>query len=206
MPLTLHDRPGRARGRPTAGRHEYPLEDCVAARPEHLRKTAGGGGGADTKSALLDALQESMEDAKDRDVRRATEEVSRTARRRTSPVILACSLILVATAAWLGLARPEWVFPTTAPVRSTAQVESGLRIGLYLEARQVSEYSARLGRPPRTLEEAGIRGSSSRYELLPDGRWRLGATEAGQALRITSEDDLAGFLGSSFSHLRGGRR
>jgi len=173
----------------------------VGARPQPARPSVD----RDTKSALLEALQESVVDANDRDMQRAEIEVRQTAR-RASPVILGCTAILVATAGWLMVARPSWVFPTAPSVRSSAQVESGLRIGLYLEARRVFEFASRTGRAPSSLEEAGVTGSASRYELLPDGRWRLSATEHGQSIRITSEDDLSNFLGSSFTNLRGGRR
>lgn len=159
----------------------------------------------DTKQALLEALHESVQDAHAREVHDA-ERTMRAARRRASPVILGGAVIAVGLAAWLLLARPAWVFPPSGPVQSAQQLEAGLRIGLYLEARKVREYQARTGRPPRTLAEAGLSASASAYTLRPDGRWVLQASQGGQTLRVTADDSLSTFLGSSFSHLRGGRR
>lgn len=159
----------------------------------------------DTKQALLDALHESVQDADEREAQEA-ERSRRAARRRTSPVIVGGAVIAVAMAAWLLVARPAWVFPPSGPVQTVQQLEAGLRIGLYLEARKVREYQSRTGRPPRTLAEAGLAGSTSAYTLRPDGRWVLQASQGGQTLRVTADDSLSTFLGSSFSHLRGGRR
>lgn len=158
-----------------------------------------------TKEALLEALQESVEDARVRQAREA-ELARRANRKRTSPVIVTGAAIAVIVAAWLLLARPEWIFPSHAPVQSVQQLEAGLRIGLYLEARKIHDYATRSGRPPRTLAEAGLGGSSSSYTLGADGRWVLQAAQGGQTLRITADDSLSTFLGSSFTTIRGGRR
>lgn len=158
-----------------------------------------------TKEALLEALQESVEDARARQAREA-ELARRANRKRTSPVIVTSAVIAVATAAWLLLARPDWIFPPSAPVQSVQQLEAGLRVGLFLEARKIREFQNRAGRPPRTLAEAGLPGSTSSYTLRPDGRWVLQASQGGQTLRITADDSLSTFLGSSFSTIRGGRR
>lgn len=158
-----------------------------------------------TKEALLDALQESVEDAQIRE-RREAERVIRATRKRSSPVVVTGAVILVAVASWLLIARPDWVFPRSGPVQSAQQLEAGLRVGLFLEARKIHEYEARAGRPPRTLAEAGLAGSTSAYSLRPDGRWVLQASQGGQTLRITADDSLSTFLGSSFTTIRGGRR
>ncbi len=158
-----------------------------------------------TKEALLDALQESVDDARTREAREA-ERTIRATRKRSSPVILAGSVILVGVASWLLIARPDWVFPRSGPVQSAQQLEAGLRVGLFLEARKIHEYQARAGRPPRTLAEVGLAGSGSSYTLRPDGRWVLQASQGGQTLRITADDSLSTFLGSSFTTIRGGRR
>lgn len=159
----------------------------------------------DTKQALLQALTESVEDARVREAREA-EAARRALRRRRSPILLGSAAIAIGLAAWLLLARPEWVFPSSVPVQSVQQLEAGLRIGLFLEARQVHAFANRTGRPPRTLAEAGVKPSGSSYTLLPDGRWQLEATQAGVRMRVTSQDDLSAFLGPSFTTLRGGRR
>ena len=158
-----------------------------------------------TKEALLDALQESVQDA------RAREEVvaehrRRGLRKRSSPVIVASAVIAVLVAAWLLLARPDWVFPAGTPVQSVQQLEAGLRIGLFLEARQVHDFTSRTGRPPRTLEEAGVPSSGSAYTLQPDGRWSLEASQHGVRMRVNRDDDLSTFLRPSFTAIRGGRR
>lgn len=158
-----------------------------------------------TKEALLDALQESVQDARVRDEVEA-EHRRRGLRKRSSPVIVASAVIAVALAAWLLLARPDWVFPPSAPVQSVQQLEAGLRIGLFLEARQVHEFTARTGRPPRTLAEAGVQSSGSAYTLQPDGRWSLEASQQGVRMRVNRDDDLSGFLRPSFTAIRGGRR
>ena len=124
-------------------------------------------------------------------------------RARTAPVLI---VSLAAITAWLLIARPDWIFAPTASAQSPQQLEAGLRIGLYLEARRIHEYQARTGRPPRTLAEAGGSPAGSRYTLQEDGRWTLEASQGGESIRITSQDSLSTFLGTSFSTIRGGRR
>jgi hypothetical protein len=162
-------------------------------------------GTQDTKRALLDALQESVHDVRVRAEHR--EQVQRQrSRRPISKVLIAGLLGFTAITGWLLIVRPDWIFTPTASAQTPQQLEAGLRIGLYLDARQIREYQARTGRPPRTLAEAGGSPAGSRYSLRDDGRWTLEAAQGGVSMRITSEDSLSTFLGSSFNTIRGGRR
>ncbi|MGH7586956.1 MAG: hypothetical protein ACREMH_11970 [Gemmatimonadales bacterium] len=162
-------------------------------------------GTQDTKRALLDALQESVHDVRVRAEHQ--EQVQRQrSRRPVSKLLVAGLLTFTSLTAWLLIARPDWIFAPTASAQSPQQLEAGLRIGLYLEARRIHEYQARRGRPPRALTEAGGSPAGSHYTLRDDGRWTLEAAQAGQSLRITSDDSLSTFLGTSFTTIRGVRR
>lgn len=162
-------------------------------------------GAQDTKRALLAALQESVHDVRIRAEHQVQVQRQRS-RRPVSKVLIAGLLAFTTITAWLVIARPDWIFAPTASAQSPQQLEAGLRIGLYLEARQIHEYQARTGRPPRTLAEAGGSAAGSRYTLRDDGRWTLEAAQGGQSLRITSDDSLSTFLGTSFTTIRGVRR
>ena len=162
-------------------------------------------GTQDTKRALLDALHESVQDVRVR-AEHQEQVQRRRARRPVSKVLVSGLLTFTVITGWLLLTRPDWIFAPTASAQSPQQLEAGLRIGLYLEARRIHEYQARSGRPPRTLAEAGGSPAGSRYTLRDDGRWTLEAAQGGQSLRITSDDSLSNFLGTSFTTIRGVRR
>ncbi len=87
---------------------------------------------------------------------------------------------ILVVAALIAAFPPRWVSGPPLPVPAPAQLDRGLRIALYLQARQVEEFRAREGRLPRSLDEVAarfddllfVRSGSRVFQLVghrPDG-------------------------------------
>jgi hypothetical protein len=93
-----------------------------------------------------------------------------------TPVAMAVLVVAAVIAAF----PPRWVAGAPFPVPAPAQLERGLRMALFLQAKQVEVYREREGRLPRSLDEVGarfddlrfVRSSSRVFQIVghrPDG-------------------------------------
>lgn len=147
------------------------------------------------KQALLEAFDTVLKtQAEQREAERAAAE------RRRGPsrvVILACLLAILVCVTYVSVERPAWVFPPPPTPESTAMREASLRITLANAAQHVDRFHERMGRLPRTLEEAGTEGTGLTLESTASG-YRLQGRSGDVTLALTSGEPLAAFLGNSF--------
>lgn len=76
---------------------------------------------------------------------------------------LPVALVGFALAAVLAVFPPGFTSPPPLPAPNPAQLDRGLRIALYLQARQVAVFQARRGRLPADLAEVPIRLPGLRF-------------------------------------------
>lgn len=155
------------------------------------------------KQALIDAFEKVLQaDAE----KREKDQVARPAgprRRRLHPVALLSLLILVAVAAYIGLARPAWIFERGAPAEPVSMQEASLRLGMAMQFQRIERYRAQSGRLPTTMEEAGPVMPGIRYQARhPDG-FTLTGTNGAVTLTLQSTESLTAFVGNSYELIQG---
>jgi hypothetical protein len=146
-----------------------------------------------SKKALLDAFDEVLKmQGEERTGRGAGRGLGR-------PMVITWISVftLLFTAAYLGLERPEWLFPPAPALESTAVKEASLRIALANAARHVEHYRQQNGRLPAALDETGTAAGNILYEPIGDG-YRLRGVNGPVRLTLRSTDVLAAFVGNSF--------
>lgn len=151
------------------------------------------------KKALLDAFDTVLRtQAEEREAEQRAADARRRARARARPLIWTCTALVLFVASYLYIERPDWVFPSQAPVESPQLKDAGLRIGMANAAQHVEHYRQRTGRLPSTLAEAGAHGANLSYQILANGAWQLTGRNGGAPLTLSSKESLAAFLGDSF--------
>ena len=112
-------------------------------------------------------------------------------------------LILVAVAAYIGLARPAWIFERGAPAEPVSMQEASLRLGMAMQFQRIERYRAQSGRLPTTMEEAGPVMPGIRYQARhPDG-FTLTGTNGAVTLTLQSTESLTAFVGNSYELIQG---
>ncbi|MGE5926696.1 MAG: hypothetical protein ACM357_05035, partial [Gemmatimonadota bacterium] len=150
------------------------------------------------KQALIDAYEKVLQaDAQKREQDQAVRPAG-PARRRMHPVALLSLLVLVAVAAYVGLARPSWIFERGAPTEPVSMQEASLRLAMAMQFQRIERFRAQSGRLPATMEEAGPVMPGIRYQARhPDG-FTLTGTNGTVALTLQSTESLAAFVGNSY--------
>jgi hypothetical protein len=156
-------------------------------------------GASPQKQALLDAFDTVLKkQAEEREAELRQAEARRRGRRRVRPVVWVSALLVFVLCGYLYIARPDWLFPDSVPPESVAIKEASLRIGMANAAQHVEMYRQKTGKLPRTLLEAGTRGSGLTYQPLDSAAWQMVGTHAGIQLTLQSQEPLVKFLGNSF--------
>jgi len=161
--------------------------------PPPPRKSSAPTG--NSKEALYNALQGAVQSEHSK--RHGGPPVQRSG----STLMWGSLVVLVAVGAWVGLTRPDWLFPVPPPVHSTEFQDASLRMLLYMESRRVENYRQAKGTLPGSLAQVGVVPEGVTYTVLPDGSFRLDGTTAGLQLSFTSTDSVAPFLKNSFEVL-----
>jgi hypothetical protein len=166
------------------------MPDSTTTSPTPAAPTPG-----QQKQALLEAVDQVIrKQAEDREAERAAK---RTRRRRVSPVMLVCFVILAFVGAYVGIEQPTWLFPPPPVVESREQQEASLRIGLATVAQRVDRFRQREGRLPKSLTEVGA--GFSGVELVPAGDgYMLHGRNGSVELTYRSRDSLGSFVGNSY--------
>jgi hypothetical protein len=150
------------------------------------------------KKALLDAFDTVIKtQADEREAELRAAEARRRARAWSRPLVLISAAIVLFTAAYLWIERPEWVFPTPPAPESVAVVEAGLRITIANAAQHVERFRQRSGRLPESLEEAGAHPLGLQY-TVSGSDYRLEGERDGRQVSFASGEPLLAFLGNSF--------
>lgn len=113
------------------------------------------------------------------------------------------AMIVGALSIYVWTAPPAFLQPEPYAEPAPRQVDAGLRMDLYLQARKVETFRRENGRLPASLEEAGEVEEGVRYERAGGG-YRLSATSAGETLVYDSGEPLSDFLGDARSVIMGG--
>ncbi len=155
------------------------------------------------KQALIDAFEKVLQaDAEKREKDQAAQPAG-PPRRRLHPVALLSLLILVAVAAYVGVARPSWLFERGAPSEPVSMQEASLRLAMAMQFQRIERFRAQSGRLPTTIEEAGPVLPGIRYQARhPDG-FTLTGTNGTVALTLQSTESLAAFVGNSYELIQG---
>jgi hypothetical protein len=162
------------------------------------QETTPAPGAAAQKKALLDAFDTVLKtQAEAREAERAAEAARRRGRGASRLLMVLCTTILVFTAVYLYVERPDWVFPTPPPPESLAVREASLRITVANAAQHVERYREQTGHWPTTLEQAGAYGAGVRYGRTGAG-YHLDGENGEVRLRFDSGEPLARFIGNSF--------
>ena len=155
------------------------------------------------KQALIEAYEKVLvADAAKREKEQATRPAG-PPRRRLHPVVVLSLLILVGVGAYVGIARPAWIFERGAPAEPVSMQEASLRLAMAMQFQRIERFRAQSGRLPTTMEEAGPVMPGIRYQARhPDG-FTLTGTNGTVTLTLQSTASLSAFVGNSYEMIQG---
>jgi hypothetical protein len=145
------------------------------------------------KQALLDAAQDSVQDAHEKANARRGRQSSNTSR----IVVTLLGLSIFAVGIYILAIRPTWFFTPPPPPESVQIQEASVRLMLVREASRVRQYRAEHGKLPPTLEETGSSVANVNYTAQGDSAFRLVTTWGEQTIALSSSDSVGTFLGNS---------
>ena len=155
------------------------------------------------KQALIEAYEKVLvADAEKREKEAATRPAV-APRRRMHPVAILSLLVLVAVGAWVGLARPSWIFERGAPAEPVSMQEASLRLAMAMQFQRIERFRSQSGRLPTTIDEAGPPMPGVRYQARhPDG-FTLTGTNGVVTLTLQSTESVSAFVGNSYELIQG---
>jgi hypothetical protein len=155
------------------------------------------------KQALIEAYEKVLlADAEKREKDQAARPAG-PPRRRMHPVVVLSLLVLVGAAAYVGLARPSWIFERGAPAEPASMQEASLRLAMAMQFQRIERFRQQSGRLPTTMEEAGAVAPGIRYQARhPDG-FALTGTNGAVTLTLQSTQSVSAFVGNSYELIQG---
>lgn len=155
------------------------------------------------KQALIDAYEKVLvADAEKREKDAAARPVG-PPKRRMHPIVVLSLVVLVAVCAYVGIARPAWIFERGAPAEPVSMQEASLRLAMAMRFQRIERFRTQSGRLPTTIEEAGPAMPGVRYQARhPDG-FTLTGTNGSVSLTLQSTESLAAFVGNSYELIQG---
>jgi hypothetical protein len=154
----------------------------------------GSAGPTPEKRALIEAYDQALRAGAEQQAAARTE----AAPRRRRPLLVVSLVMLALIAAFLVIARPEWVVPGRRPAESAAVQDASLRLGLAMQAQRIRRYQRERGQLPPTLADAGAAADWIRYERIPPDRFALHGENGAARLTLRSTDAIEAFVGNSF--------
>jgi hypothetical protein len=149
------------------------------------------------KKALLAAFDTVLKSqAEEREATLRDAEARRRARAR--PLFAASALIVLGLGAYLAIVQPTWVFSPRPTPETLALKEASLRISMVNASQHLHRFQQRNGRLPETLAEAGAHDAGLSYQRLGASAYRLVGDNGPAHVTLSSEEELAGFLGNSY--------
>ncbi len=148
------------------------------------------------KQQLLEAAQAAVQDQ----VTKARLQAIPAARPR--PWVLGTSLMVLAVVGvYVGVARPDWIFPGRLLPEPPALREASWRMAILREAKLVEAFRAKQGKLPADLMEVGTPNFGISYRRNVDGTFSLTADSITPPLAYQSTDSAKTFLGESLNRL-----
>ena len=155
------------------------------------------------KQALIEAYEKVLlADAEKREKDQAARPAG-PPRRRLHPIAMLSLLVLIAVVAYVGLARPAWIFERGAPAEPASIQEASLRLAMAMQFQRIERFRSQSGRLPTTIEEVGPAMPGVRYQARhPDG-FTLTGTNGSVTLTLQSTESLSAFVGHSYELIQG---
>ena len=127
----------------------------------------------DTKEALYDALQGAV---KSEQQKRQELQATQGAGRSGSRLMWGSLVVLAGVGAWIGITRPDWIFPKPPVPHTTEFQDASLRMLLYMESRRHRELPPGARRAAGLARDVGAVPEGVTYTVSPTGRsgWRGG--------------------------------
>ena len=103
---------------------------------------------------------------------------------------------------WFG--APAWLHPAPPPPIPMEQLDSSLRLTMYVQSQRIEAFRIENGRLPTTLEEAGSPLAGMEYTILSDTIYEIQGVGDDIQLTLQSTDSMALFMGDAedMLHLR----
>lgn len=155
------------------------------------------------KQALIEAFENVL--VADAEKREKEQSARPTAppRRRMHPIAVLSLLVLVVVGAYVGIARPAWIFERGAPAEPASMQEASLRLAMAMQFQRIERFRTQSGRLPTTIDEAGPVMPGVRYQARhPDG-FTLTGTNGAVTLTLQSTESLSAFVGNSYELIQG---
>lgn len=149
------------------------------------------------KQALIDAF--------DQVIKADAEQRGKTADRRRGekwvlhPVAVLALFVLVATVAYIGIARPPWLFERGMPPENAALQDASLRLGMAMQYQRVDRYRQANGRLPQSLDEVGAPMQGISYERVGADQFVLRGRNGAVSLTLRSTDPVREFVANSYT-------
>lgn len=151
------------------------------------------GGGRERYDVLLEVMQQHA------DATKAGEHLPRPEERgRGRVAVLAVLVLAFAVLLWKG---DDWFGPPAPPAETNVQVESALRLGMYLQAQRIKAYQLRTGHLPEKLDDAGPPVAGITYHKLDEQTYDI--TGRNDRIRLTyrSDQPLGQLIGDAATRL-----
>ena len=154
-------------------------------------------------SKRAEVLAEVIEDQARREAAREAATVARS-KATDSGLFMQVSLLVFGTFFfYLLLFSPGWIAPPGPDPITAAAIDDGLRVSIFLTARQIETFRENEGRLPANIDEAGGGRAGVVYRRIDARTFQLSATTRDTALTYVSTDALEEFIGSALRVLEG---
>jgi hypothetical protein len=152
------------------------------------------------------AVREVVEDqARRRQAREGA--ASRSGKGSDTPFFVQVGLLVAVTFFfYLLFFSPTWIAPTAGEPMSARQVEEGLRVSIFLTARQVEAFRQREGQLPADEAQLGLDRPGVSYERVDPGTFRIRASRGQTGLTYVSSQPVEEFAGQAVDEVLGGVR
>ncbi|HKJ92709.1 MAG TPA: hypothetical protein VJ957_06045 [Longimicrobiales bacterium] len=151
------------------------------------------GGGRERYETLLEVMQQQADAAREgRDLPLPGE------KHRSREVLLVILLVAFVTVWWQG---ETWFGPAPPSPQTTAQLETALRMGMYLQAQRIKAFRMRTGHLPETLEEAGPPTPGVSYQKLDEHTYEITGHNGSATLTYRSDQPLTQLIGDAAARL-----
>lgn len=122
----------------------------------------------------------------------------------TGRMIRIVNVLILAFAGYVWLGTPSWVQVERPPGPPPEELESALRLSMYIQVQQIESFRRQNDRIPSSLQEVGPSLSGMHFQRLGRGAYRLTGINDEITLVYSSSQSLAEFVGNSDELLFGG--
>jgi hypothetical protein len=167
--------------------------------PQHNSSSRSGGSQSPYGDReRYDVLQEVMEQHVDA-VESSRRPPQQPATRRRGRVVLLAVLVVVFVVIWWK--GNDWLGPPQPPPQTTSQLQTDLRVAMYLQVQRIKAFQLRTGHLPDQLNDAGPPVPGIRYQKLDDRTYELSGENGRVTLTYRSDQPIGALLGDAASRL-----